>query len=237
MVLLTIDFVLRTSGNTSSFFSSHLDVGHDPFVSSDLRGPGGGPLPPPWGWWRLHCAPAPPPDAHQSSPRGGHAGLFQGTSGPWQYTSPLGRLCSCWTRFAGTLGVLIVVSGVVYHMCVCLCEARSVECAREQERDRDSTQLHLTSESQRRQPFRKLNKCWEATIPSSQEEQLFKHYYRSYLVNHGSDQCLNQPRKINVWLTHEAGSGRPTGLGKQEKQVLLPVRDRLVSTSLRPESS
>lgn len=102
-------------------------------------------------------------------------------------------------------------------MYVCSCEACMVECAKEQEWDRDSTQLHLTSESQRRQPFRKLNKCWEATIPSSQEEQLFKHYYRSYLVNHRSDQCLNQPRKINVWLTHEAGSGRPAGLRKQEK--------------------
>ena len=211
-------------------------MGNDLLVSSDLRDARGSPLPPPWGWWRSHCAPALPPGAHRSSPRGGREGLFRGISGPWRCTSPSVHLCSCWTRSAGTWEVLTIVSGGVCASVCTLAEASMAERAGEQEWDRDSAQLHLKTESQRQQPFRMLSKRWETAIPPSQEEQLLKRYYRSYLVKRRSDQCLNQARKINVWPTHDTGGDRPTGLGKQGKQVLLSVMERLVPTSLRPES-
>lgn len=53
-------------------------------------------------------------------------------------------------------------------------------------------------------------------------------------MSHGSDQCLNQPRKINAWLTGALEGGEATGLAEQEKQVFLSVREGLVGISLRP---
>lgn len=133
---------LRTSGNTSSFFSSHLDVGHDPSCEFwPQRGPGGAPTSS-MRIMKVALCPAPPPRRPcRSSPRGGHVGASRAHLGLGGILLPQ-AVCAVVGHNSPIPKGYWSLSVVVYHMYVCSREACMVECAKEQEWDRDFTQLH-----------------------------------------------------------------------------------------------